>query len=206
MERAGGDASDRIPPLSSDPADVANRAHVNTHLEDALTIRHVLKTVNHIEELFAGYTLLLLAVGATFQVVMRYGFNIAYDWLEEWARYLTVLITFVGAGLGVKYGTHFSMEALTQYLPDRFAHLLKVASNLISAVIMAVVCYFAWVQMGKLICFDVLTPATQMPMWIPYLPIGIFSVVISFRFLAQSIHHVTAIKRREPFKRSSAPP
>jgi hypothetical protein len=84
------------------------------------------KLLNNIEELFLGYTLLILAFGATYQVTMRYGFGIAYDWFEEWARYLTVLITFVGAGLGVKYGTHFSMEALTQYAPDRFAHLVKV--------------------------------------------------------------------------------
>ena len=147
------------------------------------------KFVNNIEELFLGYTLLVLAFGATFQVTMRYGFGIAYDWFEEWARYLTVLITFVGAGLGVKYSTHFSMEALTQYAPDRFAHLLKVMANLVSSFIMAVVCYFSWVQIGKLIRFEVLTPATQVPMWIPYLPIGVFSVVISFRFFMQAVKH-----------------
>lgn len=160
------------------------------------------KFVNNIEELFLGYTLLILAFGATYQVVMRYGFGIAYDWFEEWARYLTVLITFVGAGLGVKYGTHFSMEALTQYAPDRLAHLVKVMANLVSSFVMAVVCYFSWVQIGKLIRFEVLTPASQIPMWIPYLPIGVFSVVISFRFLKRAAKHWKDFLNRKPFERA----
>ena len=169
-------------------------------------MQKLMKIINDAEELFVGYLLLIIAFGATFQVVMRYGFNIAYDWFEEWARYLTVLVTFVGAGLGVKYGTHFSMEALIQYVPDRFAHLLKVIANLVSAFIMAVVCYYAWIQIGKLYRFEALTPATQVPMWIPYLPIGVFSAVISFRFLVQAIKHGKAIAQKESFKRSGGTP
>ena len=169
-------------------------------------MRKFLKIVNDAEELFVGYLLLIIAFGATFQVVMRYGFNIAYDWFEEWARYLTVLVTFVGAGLGVKYGTHFSMEALTQYVPDRFAHVLKVLANVVSSFIMGVVCYFAWVQIGKLYRFEVLTPATQVPMWIPYLPIGIFSGVISFRFLVKAVTHARAIAQKASFRRTGGNP
>jgi len=169
--------------------------------KEGRTVRKFLRLVNNAEELFVGYLLLIIAFGATFQVIMRYGFNIAYDWFDEWARYLTILVTFVGAGLGVKYGTHFSMEALVQYVPDRFKHLLKVLANLVSCFIMAVVCYYAWVQIGKLYRFEVLTPATQVPMWIPYLPIALFSAVISFRFFLQAAKHGRAIARKEPFDR-----
>ena len=105
----------------------------------------------------------------------------------------------MGAGLGVKYGNHFSMEAVTQYSPDWLAHFLKVIANLVSGFVMAVICYFSWVQMGKLARFEVLTPASQVPMWIPYLPIGIFSAVISFRFLIESIRHGKGMVRKEPF-------
>ncbi len=164
-------------------------------------MKRILNIINNTEELCVGYVLLVLAFGATFQVVMRYVFGIAYDWFEETARYLTVLITFMGAGLGVKYGTHFSMEAVTQYAPDWLAHLFKVLANLISSIIMAVVCYFCCVHIWKLIKYGVLTPASQIPMWIPYLPIGIFSAVISFRFFTQSIRHAKAISRKEPFAR-----
>jgi C4-dicarboxylate transporter DctQ subunit len=164
-------------------------------------MKKFLKVINNIEELFVGYVLLLLAFAATYQVIMRYGFNTAYDWFEESARYVTVLITFMGAGLGVKYGTHFSMEAVTQYSPDWLAHLLKVMANLVASFVMAVVCYFSWIQIGKLIRFEVLTPASQIPMWIPYLPICIFSAVISFRFLMESIKHAESIALKEPFER-----
>jgi C4-dicarboxylate transporter DctQ subunit len=107
----------------------------------------------------------------------------------------------MGAGLGVKYGTHFSMEAVTQYSPDQLAHSFKVIANLISSFVMAVVCYFSWIQIGKLVRFEVLTPASQVPMWIPYLPICIFSMVISFRFLVESFRHGKSLVLKEPFER-----
>jgi C4-dicarboxylate transporter DctQ subunit len=169
-------------------------------------MKRIWKGINMLEELFLGYTLLLIALVATFQVLMRYAFGIAYDWFTEWARYLTVLIAFMGAGLGVKYGTHFSMEALTQYSPDRVAHLLKVAGNLVAAFTMGVVCYYSWIQIGKLARFGVLTPATEVPMWIPYLPIGLFSAVISVRFLLQTLRHAKAFLSREPFQRVRGEP
>jgi C4-dicarboxylate transporter DctQ subunit len=165
------------------------------------SMKKILNIINNAEELTVGYVLLVLAFGATFQVVMRYVFGIAYDWFEEWARYITVLVTFMGAGLGVKYGTHFSMEAVTQYAPDWLAHVFKVLSNLVAGLIMGVACYFAWIQIGKLMRYGVLTPASQVPMWIPYLPIGIFSAVIAFRFLMQSVKHAKSIACKEPFAR-----
>lgn len=164
-------------------------------------MRKILNIINNIEELFLGYVLLIIAFGATYQVVMRYFFSISYDWFEESARYVTVLITFVGAGLGVKYGTHFSMEALTQYAPDRVAHFLKTIANLVSATIMAIAGCFGWQQVAKLYQFGVTTSATQIPMFIPYLPIAIFSFVISFRFFVQAIRHGRSVVRNEPFAR-----
>ncbi|HOP46233.1 MAG TPA: TRAP transporter small permease [Desulfobacteraceae bacterium] len=164
-------------------------------------MKKIFNIVCNTEELVVGYVLLVLAFVATFQVVTRYVFGLAYDWFEEWARYLTVLVTFMGAGLGVKYGTHFSMEAVTQYAPDWLAHLFKTVANLTASVSMAIVCWFSWVQIGKLMKYKALTPATEMPMWIAYLPIGIFSVVISFRFLMVSIRHARSIFCREEYNR-----
>ncbi len=43
-----------------------------------------------------------------------------------------IFCTYLGASIGVKYGTHFSMEALTEYCPDRVSHLLKAAAYFIS--------------------------------------------------------------------------
>lgn len=164
-------------------------------------MKKISAAVNKIEELFIGYTLLLIALVATIQVILRYLFGVAYDWVDEGARYITILITFVGAGVCVRYGAHFSMDALVQYSPDRVKHLLKVLANLVSALIMAVAFYYSWVQIGKLHRFGALTPSFRIPMFIPYLPIGIFTLVIALRFLTESFRHARAMAKGLPFER-----
>lgn len=163
-------------------------------------MKSFIRRLNKIEELFIGYTLLLIAIVTTIQVFLRYLFGIAYDWVDEGSRYMTILITFVGAGVCVKYGTHFGMDALLQYSPNRIKHLLKVLANLVSSVTMAVVFYYAWIQIGKLHQFEATTPSLQIPMYIPYLPIGIFAGVISLRFFIQVCKHAHALVYNLPFQ------
>ena len=78
-------------------------------------MKRLIKLLNNAEESFIGYTLLSLACVSSFQVFTRYVFGIAYDWIDEISRYTTILITFVGAGIYVKYGAHFSMDSFFQY-------------------------------------------------------------------------------------------
>lgn len=164
-------------------------------------MKKLIGIVNKTEELFIGYALLAVAVIATVQVFLRYSFGIAYDWVDEGSRYMTILITFVGAGVCVRYGAHFSMDALIQYSPNRIKHLLKLMANLVSAAIMAVTFYYSWIQIGKLHRFEATTPSFQIPMYIPYLPIGIFTIVIALRFLMQAFKNAEGLINDTPFKR-----
>jgi C4-dicarboxylate transporter, DctQ subunit len=162
-------------------------------------MRKFIQIFNKSEELFIGYSLLGIAVVTTIQVFLRYLFGVAYDWVDEGARYMTILITFVGAGVCVRYGAHFSMDALVQYVPSRAKHLLKLLAHLISTLTMVVIFYFSWVQIGKLHQFGATTPSLQIPMYIAYLPIGIFTVLIAVRFLTQAIRHAVMLVRNEPY-------
>jgi C4-dicarboxylate transporter DctQ subunit len=157
--------------------------------------------MNKAEEFFIGYALLALAVVATVHVFLRYTFGIAYDWVDEGSRYMIILITFVGAGVCVKYGAHFSMDALIQYSPNRVRHLLKLMANLVSTTIMAVTFYYSWIQIGKLHRFEATTPSFQIPMYIPYLPIGVFTIVIALRFFIQAVKNAQGLIYNTPFKR-----
>jgi C4-dicarboxylate transporter DctQ subunit len=142
----------------------------------------ILRILNHIEELVLGFTLLGLAVFVFIQVVLRYGFHFAFSWAEELGRYLTIFMTFLGASLGVKYGTHFSMEALVHYLPERFRHLVKAAANLICGLFFVLVIFFAWSQIKDLHKYGASTATLRVPMYIPYIPIPLFSITIALRF------------------------
>lgn len=159
----------------------------------------LIQVIGKTEELFIGYALLIIAVFTTVEVVLRYVFSIGFAWGEELARYTTILITFMGAGVCVKYGTHFSMEALVEYAPNRIKHLLKIFAHLISTLIMGVVFYYSWVQIGRLHQFGATSPAMGIPMYIPYLPIGIFAAVITLRFFIKAVKHTNGLLRNLPF-------
>jgi C4-dicarboxylate transporter, DctQ subunit len=162
-------------------------------------LKKLLQKIYTIEELFVGYALLLVAIVATVQVFMRYVLNLSLDWVEEGSRYMVVMITFIGASICVRYGSHFTMDALIQYSPNRVKHGLKVVSNLVSSIVMAVIFYFSWLQIEKLHRYEVTSSAIEMPMYFPYLPIGIFTFFICVRFIAETVNHVIGFKNNTPF-------
>ena len=160
----------------------------------------ILRILNNIEELVLGFTLLGLAIFVFIQVILRYGFHFAYSWAEELGRYMTIFFTFLGASLGVKYGTHFSVEALVQYLPDRYCHLVKAVVNLICGLFFLIVIYFAWLQITKLHKYGSSTATLRIPMYVPYIPIPLFSVTIASRFFYHCYMHTIAFIKNEQNK------
>ena len=164
---------------------VSGRDRLSAHPHPRLHMKTLIDRLNRIEEYFIGYVLLLLAFVTTAQVLFRYAFGMSFDWVEEGSRYMTILITFVGAGICVRYGSHFAMDALVQYMPPRGRFLMQALAMFVSALVMAVICYFGWVQIFKLHKFGATTPVLHLPMYVPYLPIGIFAGVISCRFFLQ---------------------
>ena len=58
------------------------------------------------------WTILGLALIGFVQVFSRYLFNYSFTWYEELGRYLGVFVAFLGASIGVKTGSHFTMDLL----------------------------------------------------------------------------------------------
>lgn len=75
---------------------------------------------NHGAEEWAGLVLLWVLGGLVFtQFFTRYVLNDSLAWTEEVARYLLVVLTFIGAAGAVRRGTHIRVEALEMALPAR---------------------------------------------------------------------------------------
>ncbi len=136
-----------------------------------------------IEGLLLGWLLLGMALLAFVQVVMRYFFHSGLSWGDEVNRYLGVVLTFVGAALGVEKGSHFSMDVLYRVLPERLQPLLKKLIYLLSALIYAGVAGFGIIQVGRLYHFHSQSPALQLPMYIPYLIIPLGCTLMAWRSL-----------------------
>lgn len=111
--------------------------------------------------LIATFLFLLL------QVVTRYALAAPLPWTEETARFLLVWLTFLGAGYLMSRRLHISVDLLVSRLStrgtvavDNLATAVVVVVSAVMAVAGAVLAHSAW---------DLLAPATRLPMAVVYL-------------------------------------
>ena len=167
----------------------------------------LLRIVNHLEEWTLVLVILGLAVIAFVQVLCRYLLGFSFTWMEELSRSLAVFIAFLGASIGVRQGTHFSMDLLYEKLAsDRARHILQVIVYGLSAAIFAVVAWFGLEQVMKLRGFGVVTSALRVPKYWAYVPIPFFSVIMAVRSLSRVVNHLRAAVSGEPFSMGGKKP
>src|SRR5512145_69253 len=159
------------------------------------------RKLNKFEEGVVALALLAIAFLTFVETALRYTISFTFPWFQELANYTIIFTTFLGASIGVKYGVHFSMEALPQTLPDRASHFLKAMAYFLSGIAVSLFVWYGFTHVLSLKSFDVRSSAMQMPMYIPYLPIPIFSLTMAFRFFTLSFKHMRGFAKREPFER-----
>lgn len=115
------------------------------------------------------------------EIMSRSLFNRSLDIIEEFAGYLVVAITFLGAALALRDGTLFQVEFVYDRFPAGFRRALGMVYLLISFV---VTCVLVW-QTAKLVIssFDrgkVAATVLMTPIWIPQLvmPVGLAAIAV----------------------------
>jgi len=83
------------------------------------------------------------------QVIFRYVMRISVPWTEEFARYLLILITFVGGALAIRDKQHISVTAIIDKLPKKIRYYLNKCFN-ISIILFLVAVFKGSIIMVKL--------------------------------------------------------
>ncbi|HEX2966122.1 MAG TPA: TRAP transporter small permease [Syntrophorhabdaceae bacterium] len=160
----------------------------------------LVRKITKVEEGVLACALLGIALFTFVETFLRYTVSYTFSWFQEVANYTIIFTTFLGASVGVKYGVHFSMEALPQALPDSASHLLKSVAYFLSGLIVTLFVVYGFKHLMGLKSFDARSSAMQIPMYIPYAPIPLFSIVMAFRFFILSGRHMKAFIKKEPFE------
>jgi TRAP-type C4-dicarboxylate transport system permease small subunit len=69
------------------------------------------------EDWFTFAVFWLLALDVFYQFFTRYVLSDSAAWTEEIARYLLIVVTFIGSAMAVRRNTHIHVEFLYRYLP-----------------------------------------------------------------------------------------
>ncbi len=83
------------------------------------------------------------------QFYTRYVLNASLGWTEEIARYLLIMVTFVGSITAMRKGSHISVEALLIYMPPRVRHWLLVVVDALVTLFCGAMAWYGW-QLGNL--------------------------------------------------------
>lgn len=75
------------------------------------------------------------------QFFTRYVLNDSLGWTEEVARYLLVMVTFIGAAIAVRRNTHISVEFFYRYIPHKGARYLSGLVDLLRTGMLGVMTY-----------------------------------------------------------------
>lgn len=146
--------------------------------------------IDKIENFTLVWTILSLAIIGFIQVFARYIFNYSFTWFEELGRYLGVFIAFLGASIGVKTGSHFTMDLIVSHFKSPFQQIVKASTNLLSSGFFILVAWYSWKIVLRMHGYETTSPTMQIPMYIAYLPIPIFSMIMGLRFIIKAVESV----------------
>jgi TRAP-type C4-dicarboxylate transport system permease small subunit len=117
-------------------------------------------------------------------VVLRYSTDHSLLWAEESSRYLMIWLTFLGAGLVLRYGAHIGIDALQDALP-RHAAAIRAA---IFGLLLAFFATMVWLGVRyALLTWGQTTPVLGIPIGAVYLamPIGFALLIVHLVLMAE---------------------
>lgn len=141
------------------------------------------KVLDYLEEYFAFFSLLIASVLIFIQVVLRYFFNTSIPWSQELARYLIIWFIFIGSSIAVRERAHAKVDILTSFGSPIFKKVLSILASLIGVIFCIFIIVSGIQTIQNVTAFTNLTPALEIPMYIPYLAIPVGGALMLYRFL-----------------------
>lgn len=165
----------------------------------------MLKKINRFEEGFLVLTLVIMVILISIQITGRYVFQSAPSWTEEATRYIHIFQVWVGAGYAVKLREHIKVTAFIDLFTGTIKKILDMISVIIWFILMLLVAIFGTQLVMSTLQYDQLSPAIQIPFWIPYIavPIGATSMVIRLSLQLINIYKGNE-KNEDPETREAA--
>ncbi|MCC9620563.1 TRAP transporter small permease [Thalassospira sp. MA62] len=128
--------------------------------------------------------LMALAISLTFlQVVMRYVFNAPLYWAEEVVLYAIIVMSFVGISIGIRLGSHISVDLLDAMIPERHVSVLRMIAIVLGILFALALMYFGAQLFLNTLNRGQLSPALRIPVASIYAIIPIAGLLSVFRYV-----------------------
>lgn len=142
------------------------------------------RCIDWIENVVMTALMLIATVVAIIQVIARYVFSNSLYWSEETILYSLIIMSFVTASMGVRYGVHISVEVLQAFLSPKLTRIFRFFSFILGVIFAVTLIYYGWRLFVNTNNMGQLSPAMQIPVAYVYTIIPISGVFMLFRYLA----------------------
>lgn len=156
------------------------------------TVDKILGWIEKIGQIVGAALLVGMLFSLSVQVISRRVFNTGFSWTEESARYMMVMMVFIGAIVCTKQGIHVAMDAIEELFP-KIAPALKVIQYLVTIAYCVIVCIFG-IQILPTAAMQT-SPNMKVKMNYIYIAIPIAVVFIGIYVL----RHLIAVFRKEKY-------
>lgn len=162
--------------------------------------RSWLHVLGRLEEYALFMMVLQMGLSIFFQVCMRFLFHSAVTWLDELVHIEVIVLTFFGAALGIRHGSHICVDVLKERVRgEPYRSLLEALNHLVVAAYTGVVIFFGLHLITLMTRHPHFTPTLRVPKHYLYLVvciglalIGVRSALRFFRALFSLRHTPTA--------------
>ena len=128
---------------------------------------------DHFEESIMVALLAFICCATMLQIIMRYCFQHALPWPEEFCRFAFVYTGFLSAGYCIKNGNVLRVDVLIQFLPKVVQNGIVILGKLLTLIVYL---YLGWSSLGLIASTTSVSTAMQISYKFVYaaLPLGFF--------------------------------
>lgn len=153
--------------------------------------RKVLKGIRTAEIVLAGAlfcaALVVLTINVFFRRIPQFP---ALDWAEEFMRYCSVWITFVGMSLCAEDDLHVGVDIVYQMSPTLLKKVLKIICMLAACAFCAVFTYASGKYVMMALGFGTTSPVMRVPMWIIYMAMPVGAALSTIQYFLKVVFYV----------------
>lgn len=157
----------------------------------------------HAEEIIVVTALAVMSVVIGVQVFMRYVMQSSLSWSEELARYVFILLVYVGISYGVKRRKHICVEVFTMWLPRRGQIVVEIIADLIFMVFAIVIIRYGYLTASKIFSLGQRSPALGLQMGVVYMALPFSYLLTLVRLIQNIVWKIQVLSGKEEEEKSS---
>ncbi len=141
------------------------------------------RVVDWIENILVTSLVLIATLVAIIQVIARYVFNNSLYWSEELILYSLISMSFLTMGMGVRYASHISVDAVYAFAGPRTARILQIGAACLGLIFAVVLVWYGSRLVMNTSRMGQLSPAMRIPVGYIYAVIPAAGTFMALRYL-----------------------